>query len=100
MQLNISGHHVELTPALREYVEEKFEKLERHSDMINSAQVILTVEKPRQKAEATLHVNGGDIFAIAEADNMYAAIDLMLDKLDRQVLKHKEKHVGRKNGGR
>lgn len=93
MQINISGHHVEITQALREFVLNKFEKLERHFEHINNVQVILTVEKLRQIAEATLHLNGGEVFATAESEDMYAAIDELLDKLDRQVIKHKEKLI-------
>ncbi|WP_417579207.1 ribosome hibernation promoting factor [Nitrincola sp.] len=91
MQINITGHHVELTDALNEYVRSKFVRLERHFDNITNVQVTLSVEKQRQKAEADLHVAGGEIFAQAEQDDMYAAIDAMIDKLDRQVIKHKEK---------
>lgn len=91
MQINISGHHVELTDALNDYVHVKFEKLERHFDNITNAQVTLSVEKTRQKAEADVHVAGGQLFATHEHDDMYAAIDGLIDKLDRQVIKHKEK---------
>jgi putative sigma-54 modulation protein len=98
MQLNISGHHVELTPSLKDYITEKFDKLERHFDHISNCQVTLEVEKVRQIAEATLHVVGGEIHAKAENDDMYAAIDALVDKLDRQILKHKEKNVDRMHG--
>lgn len=98
MQLNISGHHVELTPALKDYVSEKFERLERHFDHISNCQVTLEVDKVRQIADATLHVAGGEIHAKAENENMYAAIDSLIDKLDRQILKHKEKNVDRMQG--
>lgn len=91
MQINITGRHVEVTTALRDYVTNKFAKLERHFDHINNVYVILDVEKLVQKAEATLHVNGGEIFATADHQDMYAAIDALIDKLDRQVIKHKEK---------
>lgn len=91
MQLNISGHHVEVTDSLKTYVEEKLQKLERHFDHINNVQVILRVEKLEQKAEATVHMSGAEIFAHAESEDMYASIDSLVDKLDRQVLKHKEK---------
>ena len=91
MQINITGHHVELTEAMTEYVNTKFERLERHFDNITNVQVTLSVEKLRQKAEATMHVAGGEIFAQAEQEDMYAAIDAMVDKLDRQIIKHKEK---------
>ena len=91
MQINITGHHVDITAALRAYVEEKFERLERHFDNMTNVHVILGVEKERQKAEATLHVSRGNIYADSEDENMYAAIDSLTDKLDRQIKKHKEK---------
>ncbi|KTG19350.1 hypothetical protein AUR67_16440 [Pseudoalteromonas sp. XI10] len=91
MQLNLTGRHVEITDSLRDYVNTKFAKLERHFDHINNVHVILDVEKLSQKAEATLHVNGGELFASTQHQDMYAAIDSLIDKLDRQVIKHKEK---------
>lgn len=94
MQITVSGHHVDVTPALREYVENKMERIHRHFDNITNTSVILTVEKLIQKAEATVHVAGADLFATAESDDMYAAIDGLADKLDRQVIKHKEKMKG------
>ena len=94
MQLNVSGHHVEVTPALREYVESKFERLQRHSDQITNTHVTLIVEKLVQKAEASVHVSGADLFAQSESEDMYAAIDALADKLDRQLIKHKEKLRG------
>ena len=98
MQLNISGHHVELTEALKDYVNDKFQRLERHFDQISNANVILQVEKLRQIAEATVNISGGELHAKAETEDMYAAIDALVDKLDRQILKHKEKHVSRMHG--
>ncbi len=94
MQLNVSGHHVEVTEPLRSYVESKFERLQRHFDNITNTQVTLIVEKMVQKAEATLHISGADLFAQAESEDMYAAIDMLADKLDRQLIKHKEKARG------
>ena len=91
MQINLSGHHIEITDPLRDFVNSKFAKLERHFEQINNVQVTLTVEKLNQIAEAKLNVNGGEIFANSEHDDMYAAIDLLMDKLDRQLIKHKEK---------
>lgn len=91
MQINITGHHVELTPALREYVHNKFEKLERHFDNITNVQVTLSVEKQRQSAEAVVYIAGGELFATSENEDMYAALDGLTDKLDRQIIKHKEK---------
>ena len=91
MQINLTGHHMDITPSIRAYVNEKFERLQRHFDHITNIHVILTVEKERHKAEATVHVNRGNLFADSENDDMYAAIDSLIDKLDRQILKHKEK---------
>ena len=98
MKINISGHHVDITESLQGYVEEKMSKLERHFDNITTAQVTLTVVKERMTAEATIHVAGADLHAKAEEEDMYKAIDDMTDKLDRQVLKHKEKTVARQHG--
>lgn len=91
MQLNLSGRHLEITPALRAYVDTKIQRLERHFDHVTSAHVVLSVEKERNKAEATVHVNQANLFAEAQENDMYAAIDRLMDKLDRQVKKHKEK---------
>ncbi len=91
MQITISGHHVEVSTPLRNYVLTKFDRLQRHFDQITNTDVTLIVEKLVQKAEATVHVSGADIFANAESEDMYAAIDLLADKLDRQLIKHKEK---------
>lgn len=93
MQVNVSGHHVEITDSLRNYVESKVEKLERHFDIVSDVHCILTVEKLRHKAEAKVLVNGGTIYADATEEDMYAAIDGLVDKLDRRVRKHKEKLV-------
>jgi putative sigma-54 modulation protein len=98
MQLSISGHHVDVTDALKSYVEEKLKKLERHYDHITNTHVILTVEKLQQRAEATVHISGAEVFADANCDDMYAAIDKLTDKLDRQILKHKEKLQDRHHG--
>jgi len=91
MQINLSGHHVDITTPLREYVNSKMERLERHFDHVTDIHVVLGVEKLRHKAEATMHISGGTIFADAVEENMYAAIDALVDKLDRQLKKHKEK---------
>lgn len=91
MLINISGHHIELTPAIKNYVGSKLNRLERHHDRITSTNVILSVDKLRQKAEATVHVSGKDFFADSESEDLYAAIDLLADKLDRQLIKHKER---------
>ena len=95
MQITVSGHHVEVTPALREYVLSKMQRLQRHFDNITQMDVTLIVEKLVQKAEATIRVTGADIFANATSEDMYAAVDLLADKLDRQLIKHKEKARGR-----
>lgn len=91
MQLNLTGHHVDITDSLRNYVEEKMERLERHFDKVTNTHVILSVESLRHKAEATVNMSGNNIFAESTEENMYAAIDSLIDKLDRQVKKHKEK---------
>jgi putative sigma-54 modulation protein len=94
MQLTVSGHHIEITDALRDHVSEKFRKLQRHIERITNIDVTLIVEKAMHKAEANLHVSGADLFASAENEDMYAAIDALADKLDRQINKHKGKHRG------
>lgn len=91
MKINLTGHHVEMTNSLREYVNTKFLKLERHFDHINNVYVVLTVEKLNQIAESTVHLKGAEIHATAEHQDMYASIDALIDKLDRQILKHKGK---------
>lgn len=91
MNLNITGHHLEVTPALREYVTTKLDRVIRHFDHVTATHVILSVQKLKQKAEVTVHVRGKDIYVESEDDDLYAAIDAMVDKLDRQVVKHKER---------
>jgi putative sigma-54 modulation protein len=91
MQTILTGHHVEITQPLRDYVQDKLGRVERHFDNLSSIHVILSVEKLRQKAEATIHVAGNDIFADATDEDMYAAIDALTDKIDRQVKKYKAK---------
>ena len=93
MQLNVSGHHIEVTDALRGYVESKIEKIERHFDLVSDVNCVLTVEKLRHKAEARVNVNGGTIYADNTEEDMYAAIDGLVDKLERRVRKYKEKLV-------
>ena len=97
MNLNITGHHLEITPAIREYTTSKFGKIKRHFDNVIDVQIILSVEKLKQKAEATVHISGKDVFVECDDDNLYAAIDTLVDKLDRQVLKHKEKIAARRH---
>jgi putative sigma-54 modulation protein len=96
MNLNVSGHHLEVTPAIRTYVHSKLERVARHFDHVIDAHVILTVDKQRQKAEATLHVRGKDLHCECEDQDLYAAIDLLADKLDRQVLRYKDKRYDKR----
>jgi len=91
MQLEITGHHLEVTDSMSTYIREKADRLKRHFDQVMNMHFILAVEKQRHKAEASMHVSGNQIFADAHADDMYAAIDALIDKLDRQIVKHKEK---------
>ncbi|RJQ45507.1 MAG: ribosome-associated translation inhibitor RaiA [Gammaproteobacteria bacterium] len=91
MQITLSGHHVEVTPALRTYVAGKLERIERHFDHVTDIKVILSVEKQRQKAEATINAGGASLYADAVEADMYAAIDALSDKLDRQIRRHKER---------
>jgi len=91
MQLTITGHHIDVTPALRSKVESKLAKLERHFDNVTDIHCVLTVEKLEHKAEATVHMSGGTVHADAIDEDMYAAVDALFDKLARQVTKHKEK---------
>ena len=98
MQVSVTGHHFDVTPALRAYVEEKIGRLERHFDHMTNVHVILSVEKERRRAEATVSVTRGNLFADTEHDDMYAAIDGLIDKLDRQLKKHKEKLTDHRRG--
>jgi putative sigma-54 modulation protein len=91
MQLNVTGHHVEVSLSLKDYVERKLDRIVRHSDHVIDVHCILTVEKLRHKAEATVNLSGGTVYADAIETDMYAAIDALADKLDRRVKKHKEK---------
>ncbi|CAN5860693.1 ribosome-associated translation inhibitor RaiA [soil metagenome] len=96
MNLTISGHHLDVTPALREYVLTKLDRVTRHFDQVVDINVLLSVEKlkekeRRQKAEVTVHVKGKDIFVEQSSEDLYAAIDQLMDKLDRQVCRHKDK---------
>ncbi len=94
MNLSITGHHLEVTPALRDYVVQKLERITRHFDRVIDIKVCLTVDKLVQKAEITIHVPGKDIFAESSDADLYAALDSLADKLDRQVLKYKAKATG------
>jgi putative sigma-54 modulation protein len=91
MQLSISGHHLDITEAIKQHSIEKLSKIKHHFDHLININMILEVEKDVQKAEATIHVSGADLFAKAESDNLYVSIDQMVNKLDSQIKKHKEK---------
>jgi putative sigma-54 modulation protein len=98
MQINLTGHHIEITQPLRDYVHDKLGRIERHFDNVTQVHVVLSVEKLRQKAEARVHVAGNDIVADAVGEDMYASIDVMIDKIDRQIKKHKEKLTDKHRG--
>jgi putative sigma-54 modulation protein len=91
MNVQVSGHHVEVTQAIRDYVLAKLERVQRHFDHVIEINVILSVQKLKQKAEISVHMPGKDIHVECDDTDMYAAIDLMMDKLDRQIIKHKQK---------
>ncbi len=91
MQVSLSGHHIDITESMRNYVNEKVARLDRHFDKALDIHIVLTVEKLRHKAEATLHVSGSNLYADDVQEDMYAAIDGLVDKLDRQGKKYKEK---------
>lgn len=91
MNLTISGHHVAVTPAIRSYVEGKFSRISRHFDHVIDVSVILTIDHAAQKAEVTCHVSGKDIVAHSDDRDLYAAIDALVDKLDRQIVKYKDR---------
>ncbi len=95
MNFKVSGHHVSVTPAIRDYVHSKLSRINRHFDHVIDVNVILTVEKLAQKAEVSVHVRGHDIHVETVDENMYAAIDTLADKLDRQIIKHKDKSQAR-----
>ncbi|MEO8145234.1 MAG: ribosome-associated translation inhibitor RaiA [Betaproteobacteria bacterium] len=99
MNLSIVGHHLEVTPAIRGHVTGKLERIKRHFDHVLDVHVTLSAAKVSQKAEVTLHVPGKEIHCACEQSDLYAAIDLLVDKLDRQVLKYKDLHSGRPHGG-
>jgi len=97
MNLQLTGRHLEITPAIRGYVNEKFGKIKRHFDHVIDMNIILSVEKLQQKAEATIHISGKNLFVECEDENLYAAIDMLVDKLERQVRRHKEKQTARRH---
>ncbi len=97
MNLHITGHHVQITPSIRDYVSSKMERVNKHFDHVIDVNVILSVAKLRQKIEATVHLRGRDIFCESTEQDMYAAIDALVDKLDRTIIKHKEKNLGHRH---
>lgn len=97
MNLSISGHHLSVTPSIRDYVLLKLERIRRHFDQVIDVNVVLAVDKLIQKAEVTLHVKGREIFAKATDSDLYAAIDSLIDKLDRQIAKYKTQRKGFKH---
>lgn len=98
MNLHLSGHHVEVTPAMRDYVTSKLSRVTRHFDHVIDVNVIVSVDKLKQKVEANVHMKGKDIFVESTDEDMYAAIDALVDKLDRQILKHKERNFEHRGG--
>ena len=98
MNLHITGHHVQITPALRDYVSTKMDRIAKHFDHVIDVNAIMMVDKNSQKIEATVHVRGRDIHCENIEANMYAAIDGLIDKLDRAVIRHKEKRLGHRHG--
>jgi len=97
MNLNLTGHHIEITPAIRQYVTDKLERINRHFDHVIDVNVVMTVEKLDQRIEANVHLSGKDIHVQSHDGDMYAAIDGLMDKLDRQVLRHKERFADGKH---
>jgi putative sigma-54 modulation protein len=99
MNLNLTGNHLEITPAIRDYVIGKLDRVTRHFDHVIDVNVVLSVDKLRHKVEANVHLRGRDIHAESIEADMYAAIDGLADKLDRLVLKHKEKASAHRHEG-
>lgn len=97
MNLHLTGHQLPITSAIREYVESKLQRITHHFDHVIDVNMILSVEKLQHKSEATMHVRGRDIFCEASAQDMYAAIDALIDKLDRAIIKHKEKGLSQRH---
>jgi len=99
MNLHLTGHHVEITSAIRSYVSTKLERITHHFDRVIDVNVILTVDKLVQRVEASVHVRGKEIFCESADTDMYAAIDGLVDKLDRTIVKHKEKALSHRHDG-
>ena len=100
MNLHLTGHHLEITPAIRDYVSGKLQRITHHFDHVIDLNVILTAQKLQHKIEASMHVRGRDIFCHSADPDMYAAIDSLVDKLDRTIIKHKEKSLERRHDGK
>jgi putative sigma-54 modulation protein len=96
MNLNLTGHQLPITPAIRQYIDMKLQRITHHFDQVIDVNVILSVEKLQQRVEATVHVRGKDIFCESSSTDMYAAIDELIDKLDRTIIKHKEKSLAQR----
>ena len=99
MNLHLSGHHLEITPAIRGYVSSKLERITHHFDHVIDVNIILSVERLERRVEASVHLRGKDIFCESAAADLYAAIDGLVDKLDRTIIKHKEKSLAHRHGG-
>lgn len=99
MNLHLTGHHLQITPAIREHVAHKLERITAHFDHVIDVNVIMTVEKLQHKVEAKLHLSGKEIFCEAHGEDMYVAIDHLVGKLDRAVIKHKEKTLSHRHDG-
>lgn len=99
MNLHLTGHHLQITPAIRDHVANKLEKITAHFDHVIDINVIMTVEKLQHKVEATVHLSGKDIFCEVREEDMYVAIDHLINKLDRAIIKHKEKHLSHRHDG-
>jgi putative sigma-54 modulation protein len=97
MNLHLTGHQLQITPAIREYVASKLQRVKHHFDSVIDVNVIMSVEKLLQKVEASVHVRGKDIFCESTDADMYAAIDSLVDKLDRTIIKHKERHLDQRH---
>jgi putative sigma-54 modulation protein len=97
MNLNLTGRHLEITPAIRQHVSDKLAKLKNHFDNVIDVNIVLSVDKLQQKAEGSVHLSGKDLFVECDDENLYVAIDSMIDKLDRQIIRHKEKYEARRH---
>ncbi len=96
MNLNLTGRHLEITPAIRQHVTDKLAKIKNHFDNVLDVTIVLSVDKLKQKAEGNVHLSGKNIFVECDDANLYVAIDNMIEKLDRQIIKHKEKYEARR----